>query len=323
MQSLWDPRGATRLYRMVKELDASIVHTRTVRADVVGRIGASCGAIVINNIVNLYPDDSLTWHGPVKGRAVLSIARATRSPVSMFVANARALTPSIGTVFGVPEERIRVIHDGIRLEPWQGAMRADLGPQGIHDDRPVCFTAARLHPQKGLEDLIDAAAKVGARRPDVRFVIAGDGPLRGPLQRQIDGLGLQDTIHLLGWREDIPELLARSDLFVLPSRFEGLPNAVIEAMAAGVPSVATAVAGTPELIEHGETGWLTPPGHADALADTILGALAADLKVVSDAARRRAERHFSVQQMAKSFAGLYAELLDKRMQRATATAESA
>jgi glycosyltransferase involved in cell wall biosynthesis len=297
------------LRRIIKETNARIVHTRTIRADVVGRIGATAGAKVINNIVNLYPDDSLTWHGPLKGKIVLGLARATRAPVARYIANAHALTEPLRRTFHINPERIGVIHDGIPLGPWANAAPANLESWGIGDDHFVVFTAARLHPQKGLEDLLNAATKVIAERPDARFVIAGEGPLRRDLEATISSHGLVEYVRLIGWREDIAELLARSDLFVLPSKFEGLPNSVIEAMAASVPVVATAVAGTPEIIEQGETGWLVPPSDPASLAAAILAAMDSDLEGIGRSARKRAEEHFSVKQMSRAFADLYAELL--------------
>jgi glycosyltransferase involved in cell wall biosynthesis len=115
-------------------------------------------------------------------------------------------------------------------------------------------------------------------------------------------------MHLLGNRDDIPALLARADLFVLPSRFEGLPSAIIEAMAAGLPVVATAVGGVAELVEDRVSGWLVPAGAPAVLADGIRHALVADAVAVGAAGRGRAEAMFAAPAMAAHFADLYAEV---------------
>src|SRR5207244_3121540 len=128
------------------------------------------------------------------------------------------------------------------------------------------------------------------------------------LEGRIGSLGLDGTVVLAGWREDVPALMASADLFVLPSRFEGLPNSVIEAMASGLPVVATAVAGTPELVEEGVTGWLVPPGVPRDLAAAIVTGLSAPAAEVAEAAKRRAAEGFSAEAMAHSFADLYQEL---------------
>lgn len=309
MDSMWDPRGAARFLALVRKLKPDVVHTRTVRADLLGRLAARHGAAVVNNIVNLYPDDSLTWHGPVKGRVVLAIFKWTTRPVNSFVANAAALTESIATAFGVGRDRIEVVHDGIRLEHFSEAAPADLESLGVGPDDPVCLTVARLHPQKGIGDLIEAAGEIVKRRPDVRFVVVGEGPLRAALEETIAAAGLQSNVILAGFRDDVPGLLARATLFVLPSHFEGLPNAVIEAMAAGLPVVATAVAGTPELVEEGVTGWLVPARAPARLAEALELALAGDLDAIGKAARARAETHFSARAMALGFESIYERLL--------------
>lgn len=308
MGSMFDPRGAMRFSKLVARFEPQVVHSRTIRADLLARLASRSGSAVINNIVNLYPDDSLTWHGPIKGRAVLALARLTARPVDLFVANARALTDSIERVFGAPSSKIRVVHDGVDLERWSGHHPADLSHVGIEKKDRVFFTAARLHPQKGIEDLIRAAAGILSSTSDLHFVVAGEGPSRQALTQLIEAKGIRGRFHLLGWRDDIEALLARADLFVLPSRFEGLPNSVIEAMASGRATVATAVAGTPELIQEGSTGWLCPPDDPAALEAALQLALDSDLQAAGKRARARAEQHFSMDACATAFAALYEEV---------------
>ena len=171
----------------------------------------------------------------------------------------------------------------------------------------IVGNVARLAEQKGHRTLLDAAALVRARRPDVRFAIAGDGELRDELEQQAKDLG--DHVVMLGNRSDVPDLLASFAVFAFPSRFEGLCLAVIEAQAAGVPVVATAVGGIRETVVDGETGFLVPVGDAEALADRILHVLEHpdEARRVADEARRRVQR-FSEERMVAETLALYERL---------------
>jgi glycosyltransferase involved in cell wall biosynthesis len=235
----------------------------------------------------------------------MALSRASRDATRLFVANARAVADNTQEAFGVAPERVQVIYDGLLLDRWAHASPADLSPYGISASDPVCLAVSRLHAQKGLDDLVAAATAVARERPDVRFVVAGDGPERARLERSLRSAGLSGRFVLLGSRNDVPELVARAHLFVLPSRFEGLPSAIIEAMAAGRAVVACATAGVPELVEDGVTGWLVPVGRADALARTLLAALGRDLTPIGEAGRRRARSRFSSGAMAEGFERAY------------------
>jgi len=169
------------------------------------------------------------------------------------------------------------------------------------------LTVARLDPQKGLHDLVAAAALV----PEARVMVVGEGPERRALETRIAHLGLGDRVHLLGFRSDVPDLLAGSDLFVLPSLFEGLPLSILEAMAAGKPVVATAIGGNDEAVVDGATGLLVPPGDPRALADAIRALLRDPerRRRLGEAGRRRAEAEFSAPAMVRRVAAVYDELL--------------
>jgi glycosyltransferase involved in cell wall biosynthesis len=308
MRSMWDPRGVRRFAALLRRSGADVVHTRTIRADLLGRVGTAFGIDVINNVVNVYPDDCLVRLGPVVGRGVMALATATKGAVRMFVANSSAVAANTRVAFGIPGGRVGVILDGIRLDSWVEAMPADLASHSIAERDTVCLTVARLHPQKGLTDLIDAAAEVLRRRNGIRFVVAGEGPARGALEARLRQRRLDGRFILLGDRDDVPNLMARADLFVLPSRFEGLPTALIEAMAGARAVVATTVGGNPEVVQPGRTGWLVPPGQPLALADAIGRALDANLEAMGAEARRQATERFSAGAMARAFADLYEQI---------------
>src|SRR5262249_26187231 len=133
--------------------------------------------------------------------------------------------------------------------------------------RHIVVAAGRLSPAKGFADLIDAARLVCDANAHVCFAIFGEGWLHNELQCSVDELGLQERFVLPGFRDDPERLLPWADLFVLPSYTEGLPNVVLEASAAAVPVVATAVGGTPEVVRDGETGYLVPPRDPETLAE--------------------------------------------------------
>jgi glycosyltransferase involved in cell wall biosynthesis len=171
----------------------------------------------------------------------------------------------------------------------------------------VVLTPARLHPQKGHTYLVSAAAAT----PGATFVFAGDGPLRGSLEAQAAELGVADRCLFLGERTDMPDLLAASDLVVLPSLYEGLPVSVLEAMAAERPVVATAIGGTDEAIVSEESGLLVPPRDPAALAVAI-GRLQGDpalARRLASAGRARVEREFSADRTAREVMRIYDEVL--------------
>lgn len=209
--------------------------------------------------------------------------------------------------FDVPGERIAVIPNAVTLAPpapRDAALRARvlLGQRA-----PLVLTVARLDAQKGVAYLLDAAAEV----PDAIFVIAGEGPERATLEARASALGIAHRVRFLGHRRDVPPLLAIADLFVLPSLWEGLPLSVLEAMAAGVPVVATRIGGTDELVRDGETGTLAPPENGPALAEAIRAALYDRERALRMAAAARAlvEREHSSAAMVSATSALYEELL--------------
>src|SRR5262249_55804717 len=180
---------------------------------------------------------------------------------------------------GAPADRVVVIRNAVGLEAFaepEPADRAALEGLFPRPPRRIVGAAGRLSPEKGFDRLIDAAALVTHAEPDTGFVIFGGGPLRAALAAQIAARGLQGRFVLAGFRTDLQRFLPVFDLAVLSSLTEGLPVILLEALAAGVPAVSTAVGGTPEVIEDGVHGYLVPPGNVEALARRILDCLRAD-----------------------------------------------
>ena len=226
--------------------------------------------------------------------------------VGRYIGVSAAVAAEIARQLQVPPARIRIVRNGIPI--------ADDAPPcrpAVHDSgRPVVVTLARLDPQKGLTYLLRAAAEL----PDVEFVVAGEGPERAALEREARALGVADRVAFVGFRHDTAALLAGADVFVLPSLNEGLPLAVLEAMAAARPVVATAVGGTPEVVRDGETGLLVPPGDARALAAAIRELLH-DLPLarrVAAEGRALVLARASAAATARSVEAVYDELLAER-----------
>jgi glycosyltransferase involved in cell wall biosynthesis len=187
------------------------------------------------------------------------------------------------------------------------------GENGFRHDDVLFVCVARLGPPKNQRLLIDAFLEGAASDRRAHLLLVGDGPSRRDLEAQVDELRLRDRVHFLGWRTDIPEILAASDVFVLSSDFEGNPLAVLEALAAGKPVVATAVGGVPELVDDGETGTLVSTGDVPAFA-RAMGTLLADSELRERMGRfagLRALRDFDIQAMARAYEELYEACLRK------------
>ncbi len=226
--------------------------------------------------------------------------RASRA----IVANSNDVAAYIARQYRAPRQRIRVIYNGIDTERFHPVVQ-----NGGRDPGPI-VAIGRLVPQKNHALFLEAAARLSRQMAAVRFMIVGDGPLRPALETRADNLGLAESVSFVGERQDVDVILRSASLLWLPSRWEGMPNVVLEAMASGVPAIATDVGGTRELIRTGVDGFVVPPEDADAFV-----ALSRDLlqdeqrrRQFAAAARSRAE-DFSSPRMVQAVTELYAEVL--------------
>src|SRR4051794_34739374 len=223
-----------------------------------------------------------------------------------------ALSPDIapggGGGLGWPRAKIDVVYNAVDLARVEVEAPPGLREQlGGSDARPLVLTPARLDAQKGHRVLFEAIAQI----PEATFLLAGEGPERKPLEALAAELGIAGQVRFLGRREDVPQLLAACDVFALPSLYEGSSLAVLEAMAAGIPVVSSAIGGTDEVIEGGRSGLLVPPGDSDALAAALRRVLGDPGLRTSLAARarERVEDGLTREQMAARVSGVYRELL--------------
>jgi glycosyltransferase involved in cell wall biosynthesis len=234
--------------------------------------------------------------------------RALTARVGRYVAVSRDVADELVARFRYPPAKVEVVYNAVRPERFEDPPPPGLREQlGLGRGLPVVLTCARLDEQKGHEVLLRAAAQL----PEVAFALAGEGPERERLEALAAELGVADRVLFLGYRSDIPQLLAASDVFALPSLYEGSSLAVLEAMAARRAVVSSAIGGTDELIEDGESGILVAPGEVEPLAAALRGLLGDDERRarLGRRARERVEAEFTPVAMRGRILAIYEELL--------------
>jgi len=231
------------------------------------------------------------------------------------LANATPIRDGLIAEDGFAPEKVRVIHNGVDVEKFRLGRdhRERLFP-GLGDSSLVVLVGNMHSDVKGHPWLIAAAPAVIREFPSTRFLLVGDGEQRHNFEQQAADLGLAQNFLFLGRRSDIPEILASCDIALLPSRAEGLPNAVLEYMAAGLPTVVSRVGGNTELIEDGETGLVVPPEDSPALSEALLTLLRQPVLVqkMGQRARAFAAENFSFERLVREIDALYSELLCAR-----------
>ena len=313
--SLPDPRAVLRLARLLREVRPDIVGTWLYHADLLGGTAAKLarpGLPVVWNIRQSNLDPALNRRRTLQ--VVRVCARLSSWLPDTIVCCSSEARRSHAAV-GYDESKLRVIPNGFDLSafhPDADARRAVRAELGISDDTPVIGMVARVDPQKDHRNFVDAAARLLARRPDVRFVLCGHNtsPDNVMLAEWIDAAGVRPACHVLGPRHDIPRLTAAFDIATLSSVGEGFPNVLGEAMACGVPCVATDVGDSAEVI--GDTGYVVPPRDAGALArawDELLAAGRAAREALGLRARQRIEERFSIQRIARLYEETYAAIV--------------
>lgn len=212
---------------------------------------------------------------------------------------------------GLDPDRLTVIPNGVDLNRLD-VPSADRASLGVSQDAFLALAVGRLDEQKGLFDLLEAVALAATDAPGLRLAIVGEGPLRGRLEAEVVARPeLAGRVRLLGRRDDVPALMRAADLLIHAAHWEGMPNAVLEAMAAGLPVVASAVEGIDELVASGETGWVAPPRDPAALARGVVAA-AADREAsarLGAAGRRRVAESFATARMVGRYDALWSAVL--------------
>lgn len=296
-----DPLALVKLTKYLKQGRFDILQTWIFAANTYGRLAARRAGVPVVVTAEMAVD---LW----KGRTQLAIDRKLAAWTDRLVGNSRAVVDFYAKHAGVPTAKLEMIYSGIPSAAGPpidtATARAELG---IAPETKVVLYAGRLAEQKGVEDLVKAMDVLQHVRPDYLTMIAGDGPLRERLEDRAAAFELGRRIRFLGHREDVPRLLAAADLIVLPSRYEGLPNIVLEAMQLGKPVVATQAPGTTELVVDQVTGLLVPIGQPVALAQAIMAVLDDPERAqrLGAAGRDRVAADFDADAMIAKFAELY------------------
>jgi glycosyltransferase involved in cell wall biosynthesis len=296
-----------RLVRFIRANEIALVHAQDLYTNVLGTLAARlAGVPVVVTRVDL--------NHAVEGirREVLRLAsrQADRVLVNALCIRDLALRE------GVEPDRVVVVRNGLDVAAFDRAARRAPDPP-VPEPGGIACVANMHHPVKGQLDLLMALKEVVRTRPEAHLVLVGDGIRRPYLERSAAQLGVADRCHFVGHRLDGPSILSRAALAVSASYSEGISNAILEAMAARLPVVATAVGGSPELVRDGLNGFLVPPGAPAALARRILDLLAsAPLRArMGEKGRRVAEREFSIAQMRTSYDALYEDLTGLKVPR--------
>lgn len=300
------------LETVLRDTRADVLVTHTFKPNVLGRIAARRVGIPIVAVSRGW-----TWEN-AKVRAYETLDRVNLRFVDRVVAVSDGQAERVRKA-GVPTSRLSVVRNAARLNtaaPPDPEYRTRLRVLAGTDNgvSPIVVAAGRLSPEKGFDVLVEAAPAVLAEFPSARFVHFGEGSERAKLEASLAELGLASRFVLAGFTAELDRYLPWADLVVLPSHTEGLPNIALEASASGIPVVATAVGGTPEVVKHGETGWLVPSGRPTALADAIRNILANPglARTFGEAGRKRMREEFDFAAHAEKYRLLFERLTASR-----------
>jgi len=317
LRSKYDVARLPSLARTLRQRRYDIVHTHLFPANWFGALLAP----LVPETVFVTTEHSV-WNRRRQWNAFRMAERLVYSQYQQVVAVSRAVRQELVRWIPAVADKVVIIPNAVALFNYgpSSARFADVGPLGDGDlnsahrnSRPIMLFVGGLRYPKGVDIFVQALPHVMAQESCDVWIV-GDGPLRQELKRQVEVLGLDQRVRFLGFREDVFELLRIADMVVLPSRWEGLPMTLLEAMAMGKPVVATSVGGIPEVIQHGQTGWLVPPEDVNALAETLTFVLRhAELaRAVGQQAREIINQHYSVEVVARQTLDFYDKVLGAR-----------
>jgi len=306
-----------RLRTLLRTLKPDLVHTRNLAALEAQFVAAAAG--VCATVHGEHGRDVFDLHG--RNWKYNLLRRAARPFVSNYIAVSRDLEGWLRGTVAVPARKLHQIYNGVdsaRFHPRAGTRTSGL-PRGFAGPDAVVFgSVGRMAEVKHYPTLVCAFVQMLRQQPEraarARLVIVGDGIARADCQRLLDESGFAHLAWLPGERRDIPELMRAFDVFVLPSKNEGISNTILEALASGLPVVATAVGGNVELVETGVNGMLVEAGDVAGMAQALLGYLDTPARIAEEGARARygAEQRYSIPAMAEAYAAVYDKTLAGR-----------
>ncbi len=305
------------LARRLRRERPSILHLHSAKAGALGRVAAMLGAREAKVVYTPHGHVFAGYGGETASRLFTRIEKGLAPWADAIVGLTTDEVRAFLEVGAGQPEQFCVIPSGVDLSPfhplpgWREEVRKELG---IPPEAPVVGFVGRLAAVKGPDIFLEVAANVLGQNPDVRFVVIGDGELSSALKRRAKKYWLDKAILWTGWREDPQRMFAALDLLALTSRNEGQGRVLVEAMAAGVPAVAMATGGVPEVIADGETGVLVPAGDVVSASKKIVDLLAAPerRRAMAAAGRKRARERFSLEVMIRRLERLYDGLLAGR-----------
>jgi glycosyltransferase involved in cell wall biosynthesis len=299
-----DLLSAWKIARIVRSGAFDIVHMHAAHAHTLGAI-----ACILNSSPKCVVSRRVVF--PIK-TGPLGIAKAKyRFRIDAYVAVCEAAKETLVSA-GVEPRIVHVVHSGVAPPPMIEA--TDIRREfGIEPDERLVGTVGELVEAKGQRHLIEAASLILEKIPQTKFMIVGSGRLEAELKSRVSRLGVADSIIFAGFRDDVGNCLDAFDVFVLPSESEGLNNSIVEAMMMGTPVAATNVGGIPEIVKHGETGLLVPPGNPAMLADAVMNLLSnpEDAGAMASAGREYAMQHLTAEKMIERTISVYRNLLEE------------
>jgi glycosyltransferase involved in cell wall biosynthesis len=296
-----------RLARLLRRERFEILHAHDLWSNLVGMTAAALARVP----VRLTSQRDLS-HGAWYGTYRRHFLRFVQSRSSAVIVNADAIRDRLVNEGGIPPEKVRIIHNGVDLNRFQQnpGKRELLFPNS--SDRMLIVLVGNMNSDvKGHSYLIAAAGEIVKTFPNTHFVLVGDGPKRQTYETQVEALGLKANFFFMGRRADVPQILACCDIAVLPSLAEGLPNAVLEYLAAGLPVVASALGGNLEVVQDGLTGLLVPSQDSAALTSALTRLLSEEKlrQRIGAAGRRHVAQNFSFERLVSEVDNLYTTLL--------------
>ena len=313
-----DLRALLRIAALIRRYRPHLIHTHTAKAGFLGRQAALIARGPRPVLVHTFHGHVLEgYFGPSKSRIYRGLERHLGHRTDVLIGVSQATVADLVRLGVAPAERFRVVPLGLDLGQYAAidddTRERERDELGIAADDVVCTFVGRIVPIKRLDLLIESFAAARASDSRLRLLLVGDGEERSVLEEQVARLGLADSVRFLGYREDLAPVLAATDIAVLSSANEGTPVSLIEAGAAGVPSVATDVGGVGEALAS-DGAILASPGDANSIAEAIL--LVADdgerRRRMGNAARSYALSRFGVDRLIGDIDGLYADLLKAR-----------